>query len=207
MAGQFLRIQGQILAARCGCVDALEVRDIIGTAKRTTADPDASYEPSLLASAYLLHLYLYAKLLGEDLYQLAEIHAAVGYVIENSLSTVALEFHVADFHIKPHSRSYAACLYHSSLLASSGSHPFLDVGWASLSIYLLEFVRCRIYAAPLHLLDHQWTFERHEAQIVARCRLDHHLVALTHALTRLVLVIAFAGILKAHLEDVGILKR
>lgn len=56
--------------------------------------------PCLLSRAYLLHLDSYLEGLGKHLYELAEIYALVGYIIEDSLVAVALILHVANLHVE-----------------------------------------------------------------------------------------------------------
>ena len=94
------------------------------------ADGARAYAPDssgLLACAYLLHLHPDLERVGKYAYQLAEIHALVGDVIENGLGPVALILHVANLHVEAKLLGYLARTDHRVMLTSHGLLILLEV--------------------------------------------------------------------------------
>ena len=180
----------------------MERCDIVGAAKFPSAHSQAAYETGLLTGAYLLHLYAYAELLGKYLDKLAEVNAAVGYIVEDGLCTVALELHVADFHLQPKLGRNLAGLDHGVVLAGYRFLPLLDIKGLGFAVYFLEFGSLRIYALAGHLAGHNGAVESNYPKVVAVGSLYNHQVTHAELLLRIVDIEALAGIFETHLEYV-----
>ena len=100
LSGKLLRVQGNILIT-CG---TRRYGNKAGhprrTAKLTSARPDASATSRLLPGAALIHLNTYAECISHYLDQLAEVHALIGNVIEDSLIAIPLVLYISDFHVQ-----------------------------------------------------------------------------------------------------------
>ena len=155
--------------------------DVTGAAEFAAANADAAYKPSFLTGAYLLHLDADTELLREHLDKLAEVHAAVGNVVEDGLGAVALKFHVTNFHFQPHFRGDTAGLDHGVLLAGDGFHPLLHVGLLGLAVDLAKFVSS-LDAFASHLAGHKRAFESDDAKVAAGGGLHYDHVANLHVL-------------------------
>jgi len=141
--------------------------------------------------------------LGEDLDQLAEIDALVGDVVEDGLDLVALILHVADLHVQSHVGGDLARGDHRFVLQGDGLLPFFDVVGLGLTVDLAVFAVEGVEARAAHLPRHEVARERHNADVVARRCLDGHDVAPFEGQLVDILVERAAGVLEAHLDDVG----
>ena len=199
---QLLRVQRQVLHTGSRSGNGLELRDIIGAAKFAATDTQTADEPRLLTGADLLHLHADVELFCEVLDELAEVHTAVGNVIEDGLGAVSLEFHIANLHLQAQVSSQHAGPDHGFLLAGDSLLPALDVEGTRLAVNLLELRLGGVYALTLHLSAHDGPFQRHNAQVVPRGSLYHHQVSGFDALARCIHVNPLAGILEPDLVKV-----
>ena len=166
------------------------------------AGPQAADAARLLARADLLHLDADAEALGEDLYQLAEIDAFVGDIVEYGLDLVALVLHVADLHVQSHVGGDLPRLDHGLVFEGDRLLPALDVVGLGLAVNLAELAVERHEARAPHLAQGQLARERHDADVMPRRGLHgHHVAALERQVVH-VAVEAAARILEPDLEDV-----
>ena len=142
------------------------------------------------------------EFLGEVLDQLPEVHAFVGDVVEDGLGAVALEFHVADFHLEAQAGCQLAGPDHGLVLAGDGFLPALDVEDLGLAVDAAELVGVGVDAVAGQLLEHDGTFEGHDAHVVAGRRFHDDQVALLDDLARGVAEIDLAGVLEADFVEV-----
>ena len=145
----------------------------------------------------MLHLYPDPELFGENLDELPEVHPSVRDVVEYGLGAVSLEFHVADFHLKPQFCGYLPGAYHSLLLAGYGYLPVLYVEGSGLAVYLPEFGRRGIHALAGHLAHHDRPLEGYDSEVVAVLGLDYHHIPGAYALLGVIAVEALPGVLEA----------
>ena len=100
LSGKLLRIQGNILITCGTCRYGNKAGHPRRTAKLTSARTDASDTSRFLTGADLFHLDTYAECFSQYLDQLAEVHALIGNVIEDSLIAVSLVLYISDFHVQ-----------------------------------------------------------------------------------------------------------
>ena len=84
--------------------------------------------------AYLLHFYAYMEFFRKDLDELAEVHAAIGDVVEYGFGPVALELDVTYLHFQAQFGGYLAGAYHNLVLPGYGFLPFLYVEELGLAV-------------------------------------------------------------------------
>ena len=157
-----------------------------------------------MAGADLLHLDPYPEFFGVDLDELAEIHPAVRYVIENGLCPVSLELHVTYLHVQVQLLGNLAGTDHRLLLPGYGLLPLVYVKRLGFAVDPPELRRIRIKAAALYLLDHHRAFERDDSEVVAALGFNDDQIAHPNALPRLISVDSLAGVLETDLKEVGI---
>ena len=157
----------------------------------------------LLARSDLLHLDADVEPLGEDLDELAEVDALVGYVVEDGLDFVALVLHVADFHVQTHVGGDLPRGNHRLVFEGDGLLPAFDVVGLSLAVDFLVLAVVGGESRAAHLAGHQVARQRDDADVVARRGLDGDDVAPLEVEVVDVLVERAARILEAHLHDVA----
>ena len=193
LSGQFLGVEGDLLHTGRVGRHAREVRDPRCATQLAAAGSDAADASRFLPGADLFHFDADVKPLGEDLDQLAEVHALVGDVVEDRLDLVALVLHVADLHIESHFGGDLACGDHRFVLQSDGLLPAFDVVGLSLAVDFLVLAVVGGESRAAHLARHQIARERDDADVVAGRSFDRHDVA---PLERQV-------VLEAHFENIG----
>ena len=134
--------------------------------------------------------------------QLAEVHALVGDIIEDGLLAVALIFHVANLHLQTQVLGNLTTLNHRLVLASLGLVIFVHVHLAGQAIHALNLLAA-LQVGLLHLQGHQSSCQCHHADVVTRAGLHGHDVAFLQWQVVHVVIVAFAGVLKLHLHQVG----
>ena len=144
------------------------------------------------------------EFLGEVLDQLPEVHALVGDVVEDGFRPVALEFHVADLHVETEAGRQLAGADHGLVLAGDGFLPALDVEDLGLAVDPAEFVSVGVDAVAGQLLEHDRSFERHDAQVVPVLGFHDHEVSLLDDLSGSVPEEDLAGILEPDFEEVAV---
>ena len=141
---------------------------------------------------------------GKILDELAEVNALVGDVIEDSLVAVALELHVADFHLQSQSLGYLAALYHSVVFACLCLTVFVHVDRLCLTVDALDVVGI-LDVSLAELQEHETAGEGNDADVMTGVCLYRHVVALLKRQVVDVMIIALAGVLELNLHEVGAL--
>ena len=141
----------------------------------------------------------------KDLDELAEVHAAIGDVVEYGLGPVALELDVTYLHFQAQFGGYLAGAYHNLVLPGYGFLPFLYVEELGLAVDAAYVRTVGLHPLAFHLVAHSRSFEGDYAQVVAGGRLHYHHIPGLYGLAGVVPVYPFAGVLEAHLEEVLVL--
>ena len=202
LAGQFLRVQGKVLYAGCRCCNALELSYIVGAAKLSSAYADAAYQTSLLTSADLLHLHPDVELFRKILDKLAEVHTAIGNIIEYSLCAVSLELNIADLHFQAKVCGQYSGADHCLLLSGYCVLPALDIKRTGFAVDLFELCGLRVYAPAFHLTPHDWAFQSYNSKVMAGGSFHYNQVPHLDALARCIDIYSLACILEPHLKIV-----
>lgn len=203
LPGQLLRVERNVLHARGARRDAREARHPRGAAQLAAAGAEPADAARLLPCADLLHLDPYVEPLGEDLDQLAEVHALVGDIVEDGLDLVALVLHVADLHVQSHVGGDLPRGDHRLVFEGDGLLPAFDVVGLGLAVDLPELAVVGVEARAAHLPRDQVARERDDADVVAGRSLHGHDVASFERQVVDILVERAAGVLEAHLDDVA----
>ena len=201
-SGELLRIGRYVLEA-CGVgAHAHEVLHPCGAAQLASAWSRPANAPGLLSRANLLHLDAHVEGLCQHFYELAEVNALVGYVVEYGLVAVALILHVANLHLQSQVLGYLPALDHRLVLARLGLAVFVHVDGSGYSVYALDVVG-RLQVGLLYLHLHEPSGQRHHAYVVAGVGLHGHNVALLQVESVHVVVVSLARVLELHLHEVG----
>lgn len=120
LTGQFRLVDCQVLVSCGGGGNRLEVREPGRAAQFASAGADASDAGGFLSGTDLAHFNFHPELFGEVPDEFAEVHAAIGGIIESSLSLIPLDFHVADFHIEAQGTGDGAGTHHERLFHFPG---------------------------------------------------------------------------------------
>lgn len=142
---------------------------------------------------------------GEDFYELSEVHTLVGNVVEDGLVAVALIFDIADFHLQPEVFRYLAALNHGAMLARLGIVPCGDVLVTGNAVDALDVVH-GLQVGFLHLQIDKLSGESHHAYVMSRIRLNSHKVALMQVKSVDIVVVAFPCVLELHFHKVRALR-
>ena len=204
LSGQLLRIKRYVLIARGTRGHRHKVGHPQRAAQRTAARAYAAYASGFLTGAYLLHLYAHLERFGKYLDKLPEIDAFVGYVVEYGFVSVALVFHVADFHVQLQAFGDFPRADHGVVLAGLGLVVFLYVGVFGFPEYpsgLGAFLGA--CAGFLHAQLNERTGERHHADVVPGLGFHRHHVADFQRYALAVEVVSFARVLELHLNIVA----
>ena len=203
LSGELLGVERDVLRACGSRGDAREARHPRGAAQLAAAGAQTADAARLLARSDLLHLDADVEPLGEDLDELAEVDALVGYVVEDGLDFVALVLHVADFHVQTHVGGDLPRGNHRLVFEGDGLLPAFDVVGLSLAVDFLVLAVVGGESRAAHLAGHQVARQRDDADVVARRGLDGDDVAPLEVEVVDVLVERAARILEAHLHDVA----
>ena len=203
-ASQFLRIERDVLETGSIGADADKVLHPCGTAELASARSCSANASSLLSRANLFHLNAYMERGCQVLDELAEVHTLVGNIVEDGFVAVALIFHVADFHVQSQVLGNLPALYHGTVLTAFGFVIFLHVHGFGNTVDALDVVG-RFQIGFFHLQLHQSSCQGHHTDIVSGVSLHRHNVTFLQIQVVHVVIIAFAGILKLNLHQVGAL--
>ena len=140
--------------------------------------------------------------LGQHLDELTEVDALVGDIIEDGLIAVALILYVANFHLQAEVFGNLSALYHRRMLTALSLLIFLHVDGLSDAIDALDVVG-RLQVGFFQLQTHETAGERYHADVVTGVGLHGNDVAFLQVEVVDIMVIALAGVLKLHLDQVG----
>ena len=142
------------------------------------------------------------KIVCQHLYELAEVNALVGDIIEYSLVAVALIFDISYLHLQSEVLCNLPALNHCSVLATLCLVVFLHVDRLCYAIHTLDVVS-RTEVCLLHLHRHQSPGECHHANVVSGICLHCHYIALLQVKVVDVMVVALSGVFELYLHKVG----
>ena len=199
---QLLRVQRDILIAGGTRAHRDEVLHPCGAAQLTSAGTRSADAASLLSCTDLLHLDAYVEGSSQVLDQLAEVHALVGDIVEDSLLTVALILHVANLHVQSQVLGNLTALDHRLVLACLRLVILVHIHLACQSVDALDIIGT-LQVGLLDLQRHQSACQRHHADIMTRTGLHGHDVTLLQGQVVHIVVVALAGVLELHLHQVG----
>ena len=201
LSRQLLGVHGDILVARRARGDGDEARHPARAAQFATAWADATYPSGLLTSAYLLHLYPDTERLCQHLYELAEVHALVCYIVEDRLVAIALVLNIANLHVQAKGGGYLAGADHGGVLLGLGLLVLLEVIGARLTIDLFGLLVIAIVVLA-HLEENQLAGEGNGADIVAWSGFDGDDITLLKREVGVVQVISLTRVLELYLNVV-----
>ena len=208
LAGQFLRVQAQVLVAGRRGAHGFEVLQPRGAAQLPPAHADAANAAGFLAQGYLAHLDANAELIGQAANQLAKIDPVFGRVVEQRTGAVGLVFHVAQLHAQAQLAHHGPGPEHGAVFEVAHGFPALHIVLGGYPQDVADFFGVEGYFLFAHLQAHQFAFQAHVAQVPAAARRIHH-----HGITgdqRQALVVAhelFTPALKTDFYDIKAGKR
>ena len=203
---ELLRIHRDILHTGSPRTHRGEGRHPRGAAKLTTTRTDTPDTTRLLASTDLLHLDAHVEGICEHTDELAEVHTPVSDVVEDRLVAIALIFDVPDLHVEAQRRGYLSSLDHRRLFTALGFLPALEVTRAGDAVDVEELALVGAVAMVPHRQLGELTREGHLTDVVARRRFDGDDIAFIEVDSLSIEIVALAGILELHFDQVGALQ-
>ena len=140
----------------------------------------------------------------QNLDELSEVHAFVGYVVENGLIAVTLIFHIAYFHVQAKFIGNLSTLNHGVVLACLCLIILIHIHVASKAIYALYIVS-RLEVCFLYLHDGETAGKRNNTDIVTWCGFNGNPVAFFQVKSVDIVVVCLTCILKLYLYKVSTL--
>ena len=195
-------VQADFLNARGIGAHAGEILHPRGTAQLPSARSCTANAAGLLPGTYLLHLYAHMESGRKVFDELSEVYPFVGYIIEDGLVAVALILHVAYLHLQAQALGYLPRAYHGVVLTGLGLLIFGHVHILGLAVDALNVVGA-LQISLFQLQLHQLSRQRNHADVVPRTSLHGHDVAFLQVQMVHVMIVALAGILELHLNQVG----
>ncbi len=201
LSGKLLRVGRDVLETCGGCAYGTEVFHPCGAAEFASARAYSANASGFLARADLLHFYAHVERVGKHFDEFAEVNACVGYVVEDGFVAVALVLHVADFHLQLKVLGYLSGANHGVVLACLGFFVFFHVAGACLAVYALYF-GALLEVGLLHLQQHEFSSEGHNAYVVSRLCFHGYGVAFGEVDVVVVAVESLSGVFKLHFHVV-----
>ena len=159
-----------------------------------------------MASTDLFHLDAHVEGICEHADELAEVHTPVSDVVEDRLVAIALIFDVPDLHVEAQRRGDLSSLDHRRLFTALGFLPALEVTRAGDAVDVEELPLVGAVAMVLHRQLSELTSEGHLADVVTRRRFDGDDIAFIEVDPLGIEIVALAGILELHFDQVGALQ-
>jgi len=146
---------------------------------------------------------MHLECLGDHFYELAEVDAFVGYVVEYGFVAVALVLHVSDFHVEVEVLGYFASPYHSVVLARLGFIVLVNVAGLGFAEHSFEF-GALFHARFFHLQGYKLTGEGHLSYVMSGRSLYSHHVAYRQVQTYGVAEKSLAGVFELYFHQVAV---
>ena len=166
LSGELLGVERNVLKPCGGCAYRHEVGHPACAAQRTPAGTYAPDASRFLTRSDLFHFDAHLECLGEHFYELAEVDAFVGDIVEYGFVAVALVLHVSDFHVEVEVLGYFASPYHSVVLARLGFIVLVNVAGLGFAEHSFEF-GALFHARFFHLQGYKLTGEGHLSYVMS----------------------------------------
>ncbi len=201
LTGKLGLVDGEVLVASGRCTHRAIAGEPSGTTKLPTAGADTAHPGGFLPGTDLPHLDFYLEILRKLTDELPKVHPAIGGVVERGFFAIALELHVAHFHIEFEGMGDGSGSNHRFLFHLANLIEFFEVTLIGLADYFWEKA-VRRYPFFAHLKAHQLAGERNAAYVAASLGIYDHHIASGGSGIGLVEIKSFAStIFKTHFHD------